>query len=151
MPRLWEVQQTFFTAHRTQRPLVYSSHMPTLEEMTAWDNDELRAEIYALLPDDWHYDFRTEPQQYMLRLGGPEGVVWWQAGMSYRVLLFDCYGWLWTRQHKTVNPIWAPRDGETLVPVYRRATQAVVGTTDGPEDLDPAEIAMVYGTRGRSP
>ena len=120
--------------------------MATLEEMTTWAPDDIQGEILTMLPEGWRFEFIPEDQQWRARFLNAEGtILWWNTYIEPRFLLFDAFGWLFRRHHKTVNPIWTPRSQREFVPVGKVGLQGV--TVPDPEDLDPDEIAAVYSGR----
>jgi hypothetical protein len=122
--------------------------MATLQEMTAWTLEEIQAEIYALLPADWKFEFLDgEGQWHTTFLGADGECLWRMSYMEPRILLFDAYGWLELQVHprKATNPAWTPNDRWRLVPVGKVGLPGV--SVPDPEDLDPTEIATVYSSR----
>lgn len=119
--------------------------MPTFEEMTLWGPDEIHAQILLLLPKDWRFELLEERLELQLRalFLDAEGVeVWCNTGPDDRLLLFDAYGWLLTRDRKTVNQNWPVREPRKHVPVGRVNPHGE--PIPDPEDLNPVEIIAVY-------
>lgn len=116
--------------------------MLSIEEMTAWDEDQIQAEIQARLPPGHRFVFGVEAGSWCARFYGPEGVVWESSHYEARVLLFNAFGWLWKPPPRVHASRWRPHGGHRLVPVGRSAQEAA---TPDPEDLDPVQVSAVYG------
>jgi len=125
--------------------------MPSLEEMTAWEPEDIEAEIRLALPKDWSFQSGCSENGGWAVIGDEEGQIKWETASvpDERLLLFNAYGWLTTRGMEPKNPAWARRKGVTPQPRIGQFSLPGVSVPD-PEDLDPAEIASVY-SENRSP
>ena len=115
--------------------------MATLAEMTAWSIEETRAEVDRLLPPGWAYR-QSHVGFFRGVICDADGVAQWdESHADERLLLLDAYGWLWTRSLSApIQGLWATRRTELT---SRTVGQHAARVPD-PEDLDPAELAMVY-------
>lgn len=114
--------------------------MPTFEEMTTWDEDQIQAEILVLLPPGHRFEFGVEGGAWCARIHGPTGVVWEDFHYEARVILFNAFGWLWKPPEAARSSAWYPRARPRLVPVYQGPRPGI----EDPADLDPHEIETVY-------
>lgn len=137
--------------------------MPTLEEMTAWTAEDIRAEILVALPKGLHFGkkadqesgfwvvefWRVDPET------GTKAVLWTETGADERIMLFNAYGWLWMQKRPKVpdHSPWKARQQELTPGALRERArqQAVRGEVASenrkvrdPEDLDPKEVQTVY-------
>lgn len=128
--------------------------MLSLEEMTAWTNDDIVAQITVMTPkgvtfrhgfDDedrfWYVRFERFDEAQQERV-----VVWRDFGPDERLTLFNAFGWIWVRQQPMPpkDSPWSPyRRDLRRQPVVGRATTRGHSVPD-PEDLDPEEVQAVY-------
>src|SRR5580693_8461209 len=126
----------------------------SIEEMTTWSISDIEREIRKLLPPEWTFGTAVKDGWHGAELrNGVSEPQWvdWQA--DRRLVLLNCFGWLWMRNHKTLNPAWRVRRGEINVQDLRnrRPAQRVPRTygapVSDPEDLDPEHVHTVYGGR----
>jgi len=121
--------------------------MPTLEEVSHWSVERLRAEIQTTTPPDLVFDIQTFPDYWQVSFKDKGGVeVWTEAHWNIQYVLIAAYGWLWLRREPpTGHPAWRPQPPRVLVPVRPLSGQKV----DDPEDLDPVYLASVYAEHHR--
>lgn len=114
--------------------------MPTLEEITAWSQEEIEAEIRRRLPSGW----RQNPVwaeggywDYTLESPTADGwnVEWLNQGVDRRLLALSAFGWLWLKDQPRQDR-WHRRQELTREAV----TQKVADLVPDPEDLDPEAI-----------
>jgi len=119
--------------------------MPSVEEMTAWTPEDIEAEIRVALPKDWQFEYGCSETGGWAVIRDAEGEPKWETAMvpDERLLLFDAYGWLITRNAVPRLPAWRRRRGEIPTPRVGHYSLPGVSVPD-PEDLDPAEVAAVY-------
>ncbi len=124
------------------------------EEISAWSIEELEAEIDAALPSGWSLSFRESPDGYwefviqsvtdesepLIRLE--------KENADRRLGLLDVYGWLWLEgsPKPPAGSPWAPRPELSIEIVTGHANIRGSKVPD-PEDLDPAEIALIHKSR----
>src|SRR5512137_783473 len=119
--------------------------MPSLEEMTAWESEDIEDAIRQALPKGWQFEYGCSESGGWAVIGDEEGQIKWETtGVpDERLLLFNAYGWLITRGMEPRNPAWALRKGSIPQPKVGQFSLPGVSVPD-PEDLDPAEIESVY-------
>lgn len=120
-------------------------------EMQQWSEDRLKAEIQALLPDDLILSYTwVEADRYWkveyLRVseGAEEGEgtpIWTSGHFDRHQALFDAFGYLWSQKNQP-SVVW---QGPSQRPTIASVTQHISEKYADPEDLDPEEIASVYG------
>lgn len=121
--------------------------MPSVEEMSAWTEEETRAAIHVLLPEGWHFNLLRREGMLVAQFLGPDGgEIWARAEPDRKILLLNAYGWLWSRGKSPEHPMWRSRTKLTRVPVHRVGLPGV--EVPDPEDLDPEEVVSVYARRG---
>ena len=125
--------------------------MATLEEVTAWSVDEIRAEIRATLPAGWVFEEKQLPRGVRrARFLRPDAKgdlvpVWGDTHMDERLLLLGAYGLLWTRDHRPhPDSPWIRRNNPTREAVTRQVIAKQRCSVPDPEDVDPEEVAAVY-------
>ncbi len=124
------------------------------EEISAWSVVELEAEIRATLPKGWGLLSHYAPEGYwefkLQSLDDNLDPVTHaeRENADRRLGLLDVYGWLWleTSPKPSKGSPWAPRGDLTGDIVTGHATVKGPRVPD-PEDLDPAEIALVHKSR----
>jgi hypothetical protein len=114
------------------------------DELLSWSDEEVESEILCHLPAstlfvcDWHdgvWSARVES-------GGSLAFAF--EHVDRRMALYAVYGHLWLRGHRPPPPgsqwdVSAPRP--TIVSVTRHVQSSLAD----PEDLDPVQVASVYG------
>jgi hypothetical protein len=123
------------------------------EEISAWSIEELEAEIQKGLPEGWSFHSHPAPDGYweykIQSLGDLGPVIHMEKENADRRLgLLDVYGWLWleTLPKPPEGSPWALRRDVTIGVVTGHANIRGSEIPD-PEDLDPAEVALVHKTR----
>jgi len=122
----------------------------TLEEVSAWSNDELDAQIHSLLEPGWTFNVRPEDGWWYGIVADAEGgQEWADSQADVRLLLLNAYGWLYTHRQQPKDPLWRRR--QELDPRVVRGQVSLCGVTvPDPEDLDPNEVRAVYGAQSRT-
>ena len=130
--------------------------MPTLEEMTAWNCDEIEAEIRVTLPPGVEFDcgFDKEAGTWFVRFwrlqpDGTKNVLFQDWGFEQRITYFNGYGWVWARQQPKppVYSPWRPRRQEVMPQRAPSKTAHVTVSREAvadPDDLVPEKIEAVY-------
>ncbi len=127
--------------------------MVSPEEVAAWSLEELRAETLNILPSGWVLVPDHNPLGYWeIRLQsvdaeGKQVVELEVSNADQKLALLDVFGWLWFRSAPppSVDSPWVRRHDPAL-PIARQAVIKGSHVAD-PEDLDPAEIALVHKSR----
>ena len=119
--------------------------MFSLEEMSSWDVQDVRAAIISDLPGGWKFIAEVVNGWYFAKfLDDVERVVWEDQSADQRLLFFSAYGWMHLRNHKPRIPAWKLRTSEV------NPTETIAGRAaphievPDPEDLDPEEVRSVY-------
>lgn len=126
--------------------------MPTIEEVSAWSDVELAAEIQTLLPPGWFLRIDPNPEGYWdvsvdRAVDTPEPVTeFFESHIDKRIALLNIYGALGAYAARTRSEQWLGSRRElTKQPVSIKSS-----TIPDPADLDPAEVEAVYLTvRGK--
>lgn len=124
--------------------------MPTLEELSQWSNEHIRAEIVEKLPQGWVFEHKFDPSVGWCAYirDESEAVVWNHIGEADpKLTLFGAYGWLSFRDQKAKHPAWS-RSRDIPAPRSGRMTIPGVEETPLPEDLSPEFINSVYFDSG---
>lgn len=128
--------------------------MPTIEEMSAWSDRELSAEILNMLPEGWFLKTDAHTDGYWSvsvdrAVDSSEPVTeFFESHIDKRIALLNIYGALVARKgRETIDPNWvANRHSLTKHPVSIKSS-----AIPDPEDLDPLEVESVYlKLRGKS-
>jgi hypothetical protein len=126
-------------------------HLPSLEEMTAWSTEETLSEVYSILPANWKFRYGTGGPYPTASIIDEQGGVRWESGFpDFKMLLFDAYGWLREHLHKQdpSHPAWETRKRDDFrVPCTGKVGLANSPPVPEPGDIDPDEVAMVYGIK----
>jgi len=133
--------------------------MLSLEEMTSWSPEDIRAAIAAELPLGWSFVPDVVNSWVHAKIVDAEGTVLWEdSSADQRLLYFNAYGWLNLRSSQARHPAWRPRTKE-VDPSERRSPRewpseaefkprahqgGAEASIPDPEDLDPAEVYSVY-------
>lgn len=126
--------------------------MPTLEEVTAWSNDQLEAELKAALPSGLIMTYGWDALEgywqltlYRLNPAGERVVEIDEINMDGRLALLNVYGQFWL-SHGTPakDSPWIRRHGELSRELITRKVSTVGVNVPDPEDLDPTEIDNMY-------
>lgn len=118
------------------------------DETLAWTDAQIEFEIARQIPDD--SEFVCEWQEYAWaarierHVGGDVQVVHSSIHVDRRMALYDVYGLLWLQtQPRPVGPsAWDPTIRRPTVASVSGYVQSLISD---PEDLDPKEVAAVYG------
>jgi hypothetical protein len=122
--------------------------LPSLEEMTAWGTDETLAEVYVILPTGWKFNLNVSGDYPVAEIVDEQGEVKWEDGSSdLKMLLFHAYGWLRNLLPRSApHPEWGTRRRDDYrIPCVGKVGLANAPSVPDPADLDPDEIATMYG------
>ncbi len=112
------------------------------EEMTAWSEQDVEAELRRLLPSNWQLNTGAQDGWYYAALLDEDTkTVWEEWGAVRRLLLLNAFGWLWMRNQTPKHPAWKVRTHEVLLPNLTPSTKEPL---PDPEDVTPEEIRAVY-------
>jgi len=120
--------------------------MPTIEEITAWSNTQLLAELKAVLPKDWELSYGWNPKEgyWHLEIGRLEAgrliIESEEHHLDGRLILLNAYGRFWPGHKPTEGSMWGHRGELTRELVTQRAN---LPNLADPEDLDPTEISLM--------
>lgn len=110
-----------------------------------WDDERTKAEIAALLPDDWEFLFGWDNEGYWKAafVDGGGTIVWDDAVPAANILLRNAYAWLALRSSpRRQGPAWVRRRELTLAQVNADALRKA--RVPDPPDVDPQEVEAVY-------
>lgn len=121
--------------------------MQSPDDARAWSDSQIEGEIARSVGA---LDFVCEwvGAAWVARIEAPAGEVVYQGeSVDRRLALLNVYGYLWLKEQPPVvqGSVWDPttaRPGQAPVP---KPAQSI----PDPEDLDPDEVAAVYGIRHR--
>lgn len=114
--------------------------MFTLAELAHCDADEIFQHLTSALPVGWTISVRDDSGYVVGELHDDKGArQWCNASLDPKTLFLDGLGWLVGRDHKTVHPVWRPRERE----VEFRVPNPISDQPERP-DLDPDEVDAVY-------
>jgi len=117
--------------------------MFTLAEVALWSAEETLQRLTSSLPLEWKLTLRVESGYAVAELHDDKGERrWLSSNVDPKLLYLEGLGWLRVRDHKTVHPVWRPREHEVVL----RVPNPVTDEPD-PPDLDPSEVDAVYRTR----
>lgn len=124
--------------------------MTTLEEVSTWSLDEIRAGIASKLPEGWVFEEKARPggavgvRIYRLSPEGTPVVEWQDIHIDSKYLLLGAFGFLWLRNiPRNPDSPWIRRSNPTREAMTRRVN-AFHCTTPDPPDVDPEEVQAVY-------
>ena len=122
--------------------------LPDIQDLALATIEEIQTAITLSLKPGWKLVVEPLPTGEWSAVLFDDGGVerWSDVHVDQRILLFNLYGWLRRESGvKPSHPMWSRR-GEVQIPSQfgRKAYQGSVNIPD-PEDLDPDEIAVVYG------
>lgn len=115
-------------------------------DLHTWTEERLEAEIQELLPvgQMLSCQLSVENRCWEVAFRDPEGLVVWSAtNIDRRLALFDAYGVLWASKREHTAGVWSVHARPTKASVQQHVAQRY----RDPEDLDPEEIASVYGVK----
>lgn len=128
--------------------------MLSVEEMTAWTNDDILVQIETLKPKGtffrcvfneeerfWHARFERFDEAQRKRV-----VLWEEFGPDERLTLFNAFGWIWARQQPLPpkDSPWSPHRRDLRQQAVRGRATTPGHSVPDPEDLDPEEVQAVY-------
>lgn len=112
------------------------------EEIHTWTNEQIEAAVRSACPEGLEFDFSLEEGTWVVCfLSEDEQVVWESSNLDPRLALYDAYGYLWAinQPQAKAQGVWVPKPQRPKAAVSPKVRVA------DPEDLDPEEIASVYG------
>lgn len=118
------------------------------DETLSWTDAQLEFAIARNMPNGTEFVCEGVPGGWSARIERlePDGlrIVHAVESIDRRMVLYDVYGYLWLRGRP------APRKGSIWDPTTPRPTRAAVTQLvherlEDPEDLNPEEVAAVYG------
>lgn len=116
------------------------------DDLSTWSEDRIESEVLENLPADLKFVCKLleESRCWEVSFERPNGEVDWSSGnVDRRLALFEAYGELWARNRKPPVGVWTPHGRPTKVSVQQHISQRY----GDPADLDPEEIASVYGVK----
>ena len=122
--------------------------LPPIEDLARATLEEIQSAIRLSLKPGWQLSMEFLPIGMWagtLQDADANGL-WYEEHVDQRILLFNLYGWLRQAEGpRPSHPLWRRRS-EVQIPSQfgRKAYQGDTNIPD-PEDLDPAEVASVYG------
>jgi len=128
--------------------------MVDLFDMQMWPEDRVVHEIERLLlPSERLFEchWSGESNLWVVQIfqkqedGAKGDLVWSGANFDRRFALFEVFGYLWL---ETTRPSVGWREPSTR-PTKVSVTQHMAEKYSGPEDLDPDEVALVYGRKSK--
>ena len=124
--------------------------MTTLEEVTAWSLDEIRAGIALRLPEGWSFEEKAHPEGTLrawIFSTSPDGtpvVEWQDTHIDPKFLLLGAFGFLWLRGNRPhPDSPWIRRHNPTREAMTRQVNTLRCAVPD-PPDVDPEEVLAVY-------
>jgi hypothetical protein len=121
--------------------------MPTLEEITAWPDDQVLAELRTLIPKELDLDYGWDPVKgyWCLTLSqlnekGEKIVVLEELNMDGRLALLNVYGQYWLTSSPPKDSPWVRRHGELSREYITKKVNLAGTEVPDPDDLDPAKI-----------
>jgi hypothetical protein len=118
------------------------------DETLAWTDAQIEFEIARQLLDDSELVCEWQDCMWAVRIerhvAGEVQLVHSVAHIDRRMALYDVYGLLWLQgQPRPVGPsMWDPTTPRPTAVSVARYVQSILGD---PDDLDPKEVAAVYG------
>jgi len=119
-----------------------STPLPSLIEMSTWDEDEIQAAIIVFKPPEWRFEFELLDGWWNAEYLDAAGeVIFRAAHPDPRLALFDAYGHVWHLHFKPSHPKWERRRDD-LREVARHGLMGLPGAENvpDPEDLDPESV-----------
>lgn len=120
------------------------------DETLAWTDAQIEFEIARHIPDNAEFVCEWLENLWSARVErrveSDVHVVVASEHFDRRMVLYDVYGLLWLQaQPRPTRPsIWDPT---TARPTVASVSSYVQSRVEDPEDLDPKEVAAVYGIR----
>lgn len=120
--------------------------MPTIEEMSAWSDVELVAEIQTLLPPGWFVRIDANPEGYWevsvdRATDTPEPITeFFESHIDKRIALLNIYGAIGAYKARSRSEQWIGGRRELTKQPVRIKSSAI----PDPADLDPEEVEAVY-------
>lgn len=112
--------------------------MPTIEEMAAWNSDEIQDQIQSALPAGWAVEYGATALVFICEVKDESGATVRQCAQpDPRVAMLDLYGWLLTRSGKPRSVWWTRRNDPMARPIHGNSAAPSV---PDPAHLDPTAI-----------
>lgn len=123
--------------------------MEPLDELLSWTDAQIEVEVASHVEEGLEFVCEWRDGVWSARIeavASPDAiprVLHAVENVDRRMALYDIYGYLWLRNH--VAPAGSRWDATTPRPTIVSVTQQVHGRVADPEDVDPDEVAAVYG------
>jgi hypothetical protein len=111
------------------------------DELLSWTDEEVEHEIVRHVIA-YICEWRDGAWCVCIEVEG--GAAFAAEHVDRRMALYDVYGHLWMKDHRGPAP-GSPWDFSTPRPTVASVTQQVHSILEDPADVDPAEVASVYG------
>ena len=116
----------------------------------AWSDAQLEAEISDHIPEDAEFVCEWLNDVWSARVERQGEAVHAATHLDRRMALYEVYGVLWlSLQPVATRP--TPWDPTLPRPTVASVSQYIRSQLADPEDLDPVEVAAVYGVRPAQP
>lgn len=118
--------------------------MESPDQLLSWTDEEVAREIRRQLPASATFVCEWRGGTWTARLESDGAVTFTIEHIDHRMALYAVYGHLWLRDHRPPpqGSLW---DASTPRPTTASVTRYVQSSFPDPEDLDPAQVASVYG------
>jgi hypothetical protein len=117
--------------------------MHSIEEVTSWGVEEIKAQINALLPEGWRIEYETTPQAFFCQITNTDGLSEAFTQPDQRLLLLDIYGKL-LNGRRGPSPAWVHNRPDPRAKLIRQGVYTVqsngVEEPAVPMDIDPSAI-----------
>ena len=122
--------------------------MPTLEEITAWSDDQAESELRATIPETASVEVVWDAVEGYWRLtlrdldeNGALVVKSEETHMDRRLLILNAYGQYWlTKSTPSKDSPWVRRHGELSREFVTQRVHLAEPAIPDPDDLDPTEV-----------
>lgn len=114
------------------------------DELLAWTDAEIEDEIRRLAPADSDLVCEWQEGAWSVRLVQLSGALHASLHVDRRMALYDVYGHLWLERQPgaSTGSAWSVASSRPTTASVSRYVRSRYGD---PEDLDPSEVAAVYG------
>lgn len=123
--------------------------MAPLDEILSWSDARIEAEIARGVPEDSDFVCEWEDTHWSARIEvlsptEPATVLHIVEHIDRRMALYAVYGYLWMKGKPPPEPgsAWDPSSSRPTVASVSEFVRSMVAD---PEDLNPEEVAAVYG------
>lgn len=110
----------------------------------SWSDEQLEHEIVQHVPEPLEFVCEWREDHWSARIESGGEALHAAAHVDRRTALYSVYGFLWLREQTPPIPgsAWDPNGARPSIASVSRYVQSMVAE---PEDLDPEQIAAVYG------